>query len=148
MRTTWVTVAWVTVAWVAAALVAVGCSKDLDPSELEVTDARHGADPGGDLGELEVTLGGETHRVAPSEVLCSGPPGEVHHLIATTGDDSSRVEVAGEDFAQVRLEGAERPQETTSPDGIELGEAQVEFATAAVGDAEVEGTLHCSEWED
>lgn len=142
----------------AATASVTACSGSDDPVDLDVTDARQDTqepdegddgDPGaGDLGELEVTVDGDAHRFTPTEVRCSGSPEELHHLIATTDEQAPRAEVAGDHFAAVALADDERPYETSSPQGIKLGEEQVTFEAAEIGDAVVDGTLHCTAWED
>ncbi|GAB3192258.1 hypothetical protein GCM10027061_21960 [Nesterenkonia suensis] len=134
------------VTWLAAAALVSGCAGGEEPTDLEVTDAGHGGHSD-ELGELEVTVGDEAHRIAPTEVRCSGSPEETHHLIATTEGHAPRAEVAGDHFVLVRLAQDERSHETTSSEGIDLSDGQVTFEAADVGDAVVHGTLHCGTWE-
>lgn len=94
---------------------------------------------------VEVTIDGSTERLTFSDVYCSGPSGEIKQVTAKVDNELPLLEVVPEQGRVMLKMGEERPHETNDADGVEQGDESITLSSVSVGDAEVEGTLTCTE---
>lgn len=92
------------------------------------------------------TASGTTTTLELTDVYCSGTPGDLHHLIGKTDHRPPLVEVTPGEFAMVKL-GDDRPYTSSAPSGITVEQDGVTFAGTTLGDATLEGTVTCTQWE-
>ena len=97
---------------------------------------------------VTVDLNGDSTVVEPTDVYCSGSPGNIEHIIGKTNNQLPLVEVSGSHFAMVKLEQRGAPERTQNPQGIDYGEDWVTFTDTSIGSATVNGAMVCTDWED
>ena len=97
---------------------------------------------------VTVDLGGDTTVVEPTDVYCSGEPGDIEHIIGKTDNQLPLIEVSGSHFAMVKLDQRGAPEKTQDPQDISYGEDWVTFTDATVGSATLDGSMVCTDWED
>ena len=97
---------------------------------------------------VTVDLGGDTTVVEPTDVYCSGEPGDIEHIIGKTDNQLPLIEVSGSHFAMVKLDQRGTPEKTQDPQDISYGEDWVTFTDATVGSATLDGSMVCTDWED
>lgn len=125
---------------------------EADESE-DSTDSAESADGSSSASRPEssrvtVDLGGDSTVVQPTDVYCSGQPGDIEHIIGKTDNQLPLIEVSGSHFAMVKLDQRGAPEKTENPQGISFGEDWVTFSDATVGSATLDGSMVCTAWED
>lgn len=100
-----------------------------------------------DTDKLTLTISGDETTIEPTDVYCSGPEGNIHHIIGKTDDGLPLVKAEGTHFAMVKT-GNQRPYKTESPSGIEYGKDRVTFEDTSLGSGTLSGTMTCTEWEE
>lgn len=98
---------------------------------------------------VTVTINGEETVVEPTNVYCSGSPGNIEHIIGKVNNQIPLIKVAGDsEFAMVKLHRQGPPEKAERPSNISFGDEWVAFDDATIGSATVNGTMVCTQWED
>lgn len=117
-------------------------------AEADDTEDDSGKDASGnEASRLTLTVNGEKTALEPTDVYCSGNPGNIHHIIGKTNNGLPLIEADGEHFAMVKT-GHRRPYKAESPSGVDYGKDRVTFSGTSLGQATLDGTMVCTEWED
>ncbi|MFG7946218.1 hypothetical protein [Streptomyces cacaoi] len=113
------------------------------PSPSRSTGGTHSAAPT----RLKLTTPSGSTALAPTDVYCSGEPGELRHLIGRTNHRTPLVKVVPGEFAMVEL-GHGRPYKSSAPTGVSVEKDGITFAGTKLGNATLEGTVTCTRWQD
>lgn len=98
--------------------------------------------------ESKLTLKTDSDKVMiePTDVYCSGDPGNIDHIIGKTNNELPLVKVEKKEFVMVKT-GHGRPYKANRPNGIDYGDRSVSFDGTKVGSAVLNGTMTCTKWE-
>jgi hypothetical protein len=123
-------------------------SEDAEDSddESETAEASEPADEAEDS-KLTVKTGAKTITIHPTDVYCSGEPGNLRHIIGKSNNKPPLVKAEGSDFVMVKI-GQGKPYKTDQPGGVDFGDESVTFDGTEVGSATLDGTMTCTDWED
>src|SRR5699024_9732035 len=121
-------------------------TEDAEDDGSETVKASDPADESEDS-KLTVTTGGRTVTIRPTDVYCSGEPGNLHHIIGKTNNELPLVKAEGSDFVMVKI-GQGKPYKANQPSGVDFGDESVTFDGTEVGSATLDGTMTCTDWED
>jgi len=121
-------------------------SEDAEDDESETVEA---SDPADETEDSKLTLdtGEKTVTIEPTDVYCSGEPGNLRHIIGKTNNELPLVKAEGSDFVMVKI-GQGKPYKTDQPGGVDFGDESVTFDGTEVGSATLDGTMTCTDWED
>lgn len=89
----------------------------------------------------------EKVTIKPTDVYCSGDPGNIRHIIGKTDNELPLIKVEKSEFVLVKT-GHGRPYKAKEPNGIDYGDNSVSFDETEVGSAVLNGSMTCTEWED
>ncbi|PRZ36574.1 lipoprotein antigen [Antricoccus suffuscus] len=142
-----------------AAVVLSGCSAGNDPVSASSTSpdkapttSAEASTPPPTAAEtpaasaLTLTVNGQQTELMPTDVYCSGTPGDIQHIIGKTNNQLPLVEAEKSNFAMVKI-GQGAPHKTQQPDGISYGADSVTFVNVSLGSATLDGTMACTKWE-
>lgn len=97
--------------------------------------------------KLTLSTDSDEVTIEPTDVYCSGSPGNIDHIIGKTNDELPLVKAEKTKFVMVKT-GHGRPYKANGPNGIDYGDKSVSFDETKVGTAVLNGTMACTEWED
>ena len=97
--------------------------------------------------KITATVDGTDTVINPDKVHCSGTEGNIRHIIAKTNNQPPLVE-ATPDFAWIKLDRSRVTYRSEEPTGMTFDDTSVTFLDVTMGDAVVNGTLVCTDWED
>ena len=117
-----------------------------DAEESETAEASE-SDEETEDSKLTLDTGEKTVTIEPTDVYCSGEPGNLQHIIGKTNNELPLVKAEGSDFVMVKI-GQGKPFKTNQPSGVDFGDESVTFDGTEVGSATLDGTMTCTDWED
>ncbi|WP_298415719.1 hypothetical protein [Brevibacterium sp.] len=120
-------------------------AEDAD-DESETAEASEPADEAEDS-KLTLDTGAKTITIHPTDVYCSGEPGNLRHIIGKSNNEPPLVKAEGSDFVMVKI-GQGKPYKTDQPGGVDFDDESVTFDGTEVGSATLDGTMTCTDWED
>lgn len=97
--------------------------------------------------KLTLTVDSEKTTISPTDVYCSGEPGDIHHIIGKTNNQPPLVKAEESDFVMAKT-GHGKPFKANQPKGVSYTEKGVSFDETSLGSAVLNGTMTCTEWED
>lgn len=99
--------------------------------------------------KVTVALNGQEKVVEPTDVYCSGSPGNIEHIIGKVNNQIPLIKVAGDsEFAMVKLQRQGPPEKADSPSNISFGQEWITFKDTKIGSATLNGSMVCTQWED
>ena len=102
---------------------------------------------GPDTSQIVVSISATSSVITPDAVNCSGEKGNIRHIIAKTNNQPPLVE-ATPDFVWIKLDRSRATYRSEDPIGMTFDDTSVTFLDVTMGDAVVNGTLVCTDWED
>jgi len=99
--------------------------------------------------KVTVSIDGQEKVVEPTDVYCSGSPGNIEHIIGKVNNQIPLIKVAGNsEFAMVKLQQQGPPEKANNPSNITFGQEWVTFKDTELGSATLNGSMVCTQWED
>lgn len=124
---------------------AAGESSALDDSGSQSPASTDAADTAAEgKQKLTLTVDSEKTTISPTDVYCSGEPGDIHHIIGKTNNRPPLVKAEKSDFAMVKT-GHGKPFKANQPKGVSYTDDGVSFDETALGSAVLNGTMTCTQ---
>lgn len=98
------------------------------------------------LNTVTVSINGATQDITFTEAYCSGPTGDIRHIIGKVENRSPLLEVSDSDHVMLKI-GNEKPYKGQVSEGLSITDETVTFADVSVGGAVIDGTMTCTSWD-
>jgi len=124
---------------------------DQDESAKQDSDSQDKSktDDAPESSKVTVSIDGQEKVVEPTDVYCSGSPGNIEHIIGKVNNQIPLIKVAGNsEFAMVKLQQQGPPEKANNPSNITFGQESVTFKGTELGSATLNGSMVCTQWED
>jgi len=95
---------------------------------------------------VTISINGDTQDITFTEAYCSGPTGDIRHIIGKVENRSPLLEVSDSDHVMLKI-GNEKPYKGQVSEGLSITDETVTFADVSVGGAVIDGTMTCTSWD-